>query len=274
MLEGILLCKRKKTLAKAAFLGQFIKHEKGVSKMQVKDEGYIINTLKHGENSLIVTVLSLAHGKMTGFVKSAVSKKKLGVYQLGNKISFNAYARLEENMPQFRGVELVRSNVVHFLSNDKKLAVLSSFCELFKVCVPEYEPLEGVVRSISQFMDHLDDEMWLKNYAILEFRLLYFLGIGLDLGSCAATGTIENLAFVSPKSGRAVCLEAGLPYQNKLFKYPHFALNKNIAPTTEDVLDLLKLNEFFLKKNFFEVHRLQFPNCRANLLEKLKEPKE
>lgn len=238
--------------------------------MQVKDEGYIIKILKYGENSLIITVLSQAHGKMTGFVKSAVSKKKLGIYQLGNKISFNAYARLEENMPQFRGVELVQSNVVHFLTDEKKLSVLSAFCELFNMSIPENEPLEGLVRLISCFMDNLGDEMWLKNYAVLEFRLLYFLGIGLDLGSCAATGTIENLAFVSPKSGRAVCLEAGQPYQDKLFKYPHFALNKNILPTNEEVIDLLKMNEFFLKKNFFEAHGLQFPLSRASLIENLR----
>ncbi len=238
--------------------------------MQVKDEGYIIKLLKYGENSLILTVLTVAHGKITGFVKGALSKKKLGVYQLGNKISFNAYSRVEENMPQFRGVELLKSNVVNVMSNSEKLAVLSAFCELFNLTIAEREPLEGLVRLISQFMDHLDDEMWLKNYAILEFRLLYFLGIGLDLGSCAATGTIENLAFVSPKSGRAVCLAAGLPYKDKLFKYPHFALNKNILPTKEEVMDLLKLNEFFLKKNFFEAHGLQFPITRASLVENLR----
>ena len=51
----------------------------------------------------------------------------------------------------------------------------------------------------------------------------------------------------------------------------YFAIDKNIQPSKEDVLDLLRLNEFFLKKNFFEAHRLQFPNSRANLLEKLKE---
>lgn len=238
--------------------------------MQVKDEGYIIKLLKYGENSLILTVLTVAHGKITGFVKGALSKKKLGVYQLGNKISFNAYSRVEENMPQFRGVELLKSNVVNVMSNSEKLAVLSAFCELFNLTIAEREPLEGLVRLISQFMDHLDDEMWLKNYAILEFRLLYFLGIGLDLGSCAATGTIENLAFVSPKSGRAVCLTAGLPYKDKLFKYPHFALNKNILPTKEEVMDLLKLNEFFLKKNFFEAHGLQFPITRASLVENLR----
>ena len=73
--------------------------------VQFSDEGYIIKLLRHGENSLLVTVLSAQHGKITGFVKGALSKKKLGVYQLGNAISFNAYARLEENLPQFRGVK-------------------------------------------------------------------------------------------------------------------------------------------------------------------------
>ena len=270
----IILYNFNKNLAEHCYLRHFKNIKEVVSKVQVKDEGYIINILKHGENSLILTVLSAAHGKMVGFVKSAVSKKNLGVYQLGNKISFNAYARVEENMAQFRGVELTVSNVVRFLTDEKKLAVLSAFCELFNVSIPENEPLEGLVRFISQFMDHLDDEMWLKNYAVLEFRLLYFLGIGLDLGTCAATGTIENLVFVSPKSGRAVCLEAGLPYKDKLFKYPQFAFDRTITPTKEDVLDLLKMNKFFLKKNFFDVHGLHFPISRDSLLEKLEYMKE
>ena len=238
--------------------------------MQVSDEGYIIKILKHGENSLILTVLSMAHGKITGFIKNGLTKKKLGVFQLGNKISFNAYSRLEGNMPLFKGVELLESNVVHFLSNPEKLAVLSAFCELFDKSVQEGEPLEGLIRSTLEFMNSLDSDMWLKNYAILEFRLLYFLGIGLDLGSCAATGKIDDLAFVSPKSGRAVCIEAGNPYKEKLFKYPHFALNKNLSPTRDEVLDLLKMNAFFLKKNFFNAHGLQFPLSRANLQEILK----
>ena len=92
--------------------------------MQFSDEGYIIKVLKHGENSAIVTVLSSEHGKITGFVKGAISKKKLGVYQLGNLISFNAYSRLEENMSQFLGVELLKSNAISFFNSEKKLALL------------------------------------------------------------------------------------------------------------------------------------------------------
>jgi len=235
--------------------------------MQVSDEGYIVKILKHGESSLILTVLSAVHGKISGFIKGGLTKKKLGVYQLGNKISFNAYARVEGNMPVFKGVELLQSHVAHLHSDVKKLSTLTAFCELFDKSVPEGEPLEGLIRSIYVFMDSLSSEEWLKNYAILEFKLLYFLGIGLDLGSCAVTGQIDDLAFVSPKSGRAVCLKAGLPYKEKLFKYPHFALNKNIEPTLQDVFDLLKMNAFFLKKNFFDAHGLQFPLSRANLQE-------
>lgn len=242
--------------------------------MQISDEGYIIKILKHGENSLIVTVLSMAHGKMTGFVKGAMSKKKLGIYQIGNKISFNAYARLQENLPVFKGVELCQSNVAHLIENPEKLALMRAFCDVFNMTIAENEPLEGLIRSISCFIEGLKDKMWLKNYAVLEFKLLYFLGIGLDLGTCAATGTIENLAFVSPKSGRAVCLSAGLPYRDKLFKYPHFALNKNLEPTKDDVADLIKMTGFFLKKNFFDAHGLQFPLTRANLQEILSDLKE
>ena len=95
--------------------------------MQFSDEGYIIKLIKHGENSLIVSVLSAEHGKLTGYDKGGVSKKKLGVYQLGNKISFNAYSRLEENMPSLKGVELVQSCAVNFFNNPNKCSRIWTF---------------------------------------------------------------------------------------------------------------------------------------------------
>ena len=75
--------------------------------MQFSSEGYIIKLRNHGEKSLIVTLICPEKGKIVGYVNGARSKKSLGTYQLGNKISFNAYARVEENMLNFKGVELV-----------------------------------------------------------------------------------------------------------------------------------------------------------------------
>ena len=234
--------------------------------MQISDEGYIIKIIRHGESSAIVTVLSSQHGKIIGFVKGALTKKKIGIYQLGNLISFNAYARLEENMPQFLGVELLKANSVNFFNSNKKLTILSSFCELTNICIAEHEHLEFLNFYIKEFFNASTEDDVLIKYSFFEYYLLEFLGIGLDLSECAATGTKENLAFVSPKSAKAVSYEAGLDYKDKLFKFPYYIVDKNHAINLSEVADLLKMTEFFLNKNFFKNHDLKFPNNRGNLL--------
>lgn len=107
------------------------------------------------------------------------------------------------------------------------------------------------------------------HYSYFEFYLLDFLGIGLDLSECSATGTTENLAYVSPKTGRAVCAEAGEPYKSRLFRFPQYIVDKNYNPELSEVADLLRMTEFFLNKNFFQTHNLKFPPNRANLLHNL-----
>lgn len=242
--------------------------------MLFSDEGYIINLRRHGENSLILTLLTKEHGKVSGYVKGGLSKKQLGVFQLGNAVSFNAYSRLEENMPQFRGVELTGAYAVSFMADHQKLALLRAFCELMNSCLPEKEPLEFLGGYVEDFMQSLDQPDWLVKYSFIEFYLLQFLGIGLDLSECAATGRHDDLAYVSPKSGKAVCREAGAPYRDKLFKYPFAVVDKNVTPDLDQTADLLKMTEYFLNKNFFQIHNLKFPNNRANLLHILNLTKE
>jgi len=242
--------------------------------MNFSDEGYIIGLRRHGENSLIVTVLSAEHGKISGYARGAVGRKKLGIYQPGNAVSFNAVSRLEENMPGFYGVELVKAHAASVFGDEAKLAVLEAFCSLMSVCTVEKENLERLFSYIRGFMNALDCPNWLSKYSFVEFHLLEYLGIGLDLSCCAATGTTKNLAFVSPKSGKAVCYEAGLPYADKLFKFPDYIVAEKDAPNQADIADLLEMTGFFLKKNFFEVHGLKFPEKRGNLLNILQLKKE
>ena len=96
-----------------------------------------------------------------------------------------------------------------------------------------------------------------------------YLGIGLDLSECAATGSRENLKYVSPKTGKAVCAAAGEPYKDRLYAFPQYIVDKNYHPQQREVLELLKMTEFFLNKNFFQLHGLKFPENRANLRDKL-----
>lgn len=232
------------------------------------DEGYIINLRKHGESSVILTVLTRNNGKIVGFVKNALTKKNLGVYQLGNQITVEAYARVDENMLSLK-VELMTPTAVNFMSSSQKLDALASFCELANVCMPEQMSLERLYYFVDSFFNLMNEDNWLTHYAYFEFYLLEFLGISLDLSECSATGTIENLKYVSPKTGKAVSAEAGEPYKNRLFSFPQFILEQNYAPTSQELKDLLEMTEFFLNKNFFQTHGLKFPSNRANLLRNL-----
>ena len=109
--------------------------------MQFKDEGYIAAIRRYGENSLIVNVITKEHGLIGGFVKGGGSKKNAGIYQPGNRISVDAYARIEENMLSLK-TELLAPTAVSFMNSPAKLAALSSLCSLCAACLPEKENLE------------------------------------------------------------------------------------------------------------------------------------
>lgn len=236
--------------------------------MQFTDEGYIISTRRYGENSLIINVITREHGLIGGFIKGGGSKKNLGIYQAGNLVAIDAYARIEENMLSIK-TELLAPTAVNFMNSSAKLAALSSLCSLCLSCLPEKENLERFYYYIDSFFKLINEENWVVHYSLFEFFLLDYLGIGLDLSECVATGSKENLEYVSPKSGRAVCRESGIMYAEKLFAYPHFVVDKNYNPSRLEVADLLKMTDFFLFKNFFQIHNLKFPTNRANLLENL-----
>ena len=232
--------------------------------MRFTDEGYIIGIRRHGENSGIITILCKEHGKVCGYAKSCFSKKNLATFQIGNLVKVDAWSRVDDNMLSLK-IELISPYAVNFLAFPKKLQFLSSFCSLCNTCLPELQPLDNLYGFASDFIQQISEENWLTYYCFFEFYLLDFLGIGLDLSKCVATGTTENLTFVSPKSAAAVCYEAGLPYQDKLFKFPHFIVQKNYHPAIAEIKDLLRMIEFFLNKNFFAIHNLKFPISRVNL---------
>ena len=195
----------------------------------------------------------------------------MATFQPGNKVKIDAWSRVDDNMLSLK-VELIAPYAVNFLADADKLRVLSCLCALCRQCLPELQPLDRFYWFIESFVNLINEDNWLTHYCFFEFYLLDFLGVGLDLSECAATGTTENLAYVSPKTGRAVCREAGEPYRDRLFLFPEFIVTQNYRPDAFEMADLLKMTEFFLNKNFFAIHNLKFPECRVNLAEIVKKP--
>ena len=234
--------------------------------MQFSGEGYIIKIRNHGEKSAIVTLVSPQKGKMVGYVNGARSSRNLGIYQLGNYISFNAYARVEENMLSLKGVELLRSYTADFVLNNDKIEALVSMCRLVDECVAENDDLGFLYTTIDDFFTHINDSNWLVYYSFFEYYLLDFLGIGLDISECAVTGKRQNLQYVSPKTGRAVCAEVGAPYKDRLFAYPQYIADRNYRPQGGEIANVLAMTGSFLQKNFLNQHNLQLPENRNGLL--------
>ena len=233
--------------------------------MIVKDEGYVLSAHKYGEKSLIVTLFSLNHGKITGFVSDALSKKNRGLFQVGNKLFFEASARLEENMRRFFRLELLELNAVLMMQDFKRLELMTSVVPMMLRLLNENEEALLLYETAGKVFKAKDIKEMLTQYAYFEFYALEYLGLGLSLECCAVTGQTEGLAYVSPKTGKAVCKEVGAPYHDRLFDYPHFVVDKSDTASYAEIFNVLKMTEFFLYENFFKFHNLILPQSRANL---------
>ncbi|HKJ60492.1 MAG TPA: DNA repair protein RecO, partial [Hyphomicrobiales bacterium] len=118
------------------------------------------------------------------------------------------------------------------------------------------------------FLDHLDDiSIWPQLLVRWELRLLVELGVGLDMAQCAATGTKENLIYVSPKSARAVSAEAGEPYKDRLLRLPSFLRGVGIHKADPgDIMDGFALTGHFLETNVFHQRNQPLPTARQDFL--------
>ena len=108
--------------------------------------------------------------------------------------------------------------------------MLTAACAVAEGVLPEREPhprvfeaLVGLVANLPRGADMLTDLVrW-------EALLLSDLGYGLDLGQCAVTGEKAGLAFVSPRTGRAVTHEAAGQWTGRLLPLPSFLVGGNTA---------------------------------------------
>jgi len=255
--------------------------------MQWTDDAIILSARKYGENKGLVRVFARKHGVYAGIVRGATSKSNRGIVQAGNAVSVTWQARLAEHIGTFR-IEPVKPFGALAMQDKLKLAALTSACALLETSLPERHPYPKLYAAFYDFLEHLSDaEHWQEAYVKLELEILAQSGFGLDLAHCAATGSAENLIYVSPKSGRAVSEAAGEPYKEKLLSLPEFLSSPCLRgdtggrqysrpPLTSPasgggINDGLKLTGYFLEQRLAAPHGKKLPAARARLFELLRE---
>jgi DNA repair protein RecO (recombination protein O) len=133
--------------------------------------------------------------------------------------------------------------------------------------LPERDPHEGLYRALELILDHLS-EPTIAGALIVRFELavLADLGFGLDLASCAATGATMDLAYVSPKSGRAVSRAAGEAWKDQLLLLPPFLRGRSQSASPAEIDAGFALTGYFLTRRVLEPRGLEFAPARSALL--------
>jgi DNA repair protein RecO (recombination protein O) len=233
--------------------------------MDWSDEGIVIAARRHGESAAIVTLLTRAHGRHAGLVRGGTGRAARGLYQPGNTVAAHWRARLAEHLGSFT-CEPLRAHAAGLLDRAVALAALSSACALAESVLPEREPHPSVYEATLALLEALAGEHFAEAYVRWELALLAELGFGLDLARCAATGANDGLAFVSPRTGRAVSAAAGEPYREQLLALPAFLVTDAAAPVL-DVLAGLNLTGHFFERCVFAPEGRAMPQARARLFD-------
>ena len=216
----------------------------------------------HGESAAVLTLLTESHGRHAGLLPGGQSRKVRGLYQAGNRVSATWRARLAEHLGTYR-CELEANVAARFLDAPDRLAVLSAAVAVTDKALPEREPHPAVYHGLLALLAALDGDHWAEIYVRWELALLAELGFGLDLTRCAAGGDNDRLAYVSPKSGRAVSLAAGEPYRDKLLALPGFLVGRGGGGALE-VGQGLGLTGSFLTHRVFAVRNQPLPEAWLN----------
>jgi DNA repair protein RecO (recombination protein O) len=238
--------------------------------MQWHDTGFVLAVRRHGESAAIVELLTRERGKHAGLVRGGQSPKARAMLQPGNEVAAVWRGRLDEHLGTI-GCELVRAYAARFLDDPSRLAGLTSAAALAGAALPEREPHADVFVSFARLIEALDSGIdWPVQYVRWERDLLGALGFGLDLSRCTVTGSTADLAYVSPRTGRAVSRTAGLPHHDKLLRLPEFLWRDSPADEVQLVLGLT-LTGHFLARHVFAPQGHTLPPARMRLAERMRQ---
>lgn len=187
--------------------------------MEWQAEGTVLARRPHGETSVILDVLTDLHGRHSGLVPGGVSQKRAAMLQPGSRLDLRWRARRDDQLGTF-AVEPVRLRS-GLLADPLALAGLNAVCSLLIFALPERDPHPVLVGATERLLDLMEAGTdWSQDYLRWEMRLLDEMGFGLDLSACAVTGAAQGLAYVSPKSGRAVSREGAGDWADRLLPLP------------------------------------------------------
>ncbi len=237
--------------------------------MEFEDDAYVLSARAHGETGAIVELLTARHGKYAAHVAGGASRRMKPFLQAGARTIVHYRARVSDQLGSAQ-LEPVGEGPSALFDERMALAGLAAAAAVAAAALPEREPHPGVFLAFEALTAALMlPEIWPAVFVRFEAGLLQELGFGMDLSKCAATGEVDDLIYVSPRTGRAVSRKAGEPYKDRLLPLPPFMLSAQTGLAAGDVKAGLDLTAHFLELFVFGPVNRPLPPARVWLVERL-----
>jgi len=159
--------------------------------MNWDDTGFLLSKNQYNENSIIAEIFTENHGKISGIIFGASSKKIKNYLQIGNKLYVNHIFKSDGRIGYFK-VEILEPLTPLYFNNKKKLMCITSAMNLIKLLTAESQKNSNIYNLIEDFYNFLQFNNWIKSYIFWELELLKLLGYDLDLKKIVKTETINN----------------------------------------------------------------------------------
>ncbi|MGE4480789.1 DNA repair protein RecO [Acidocella sp.] len=233
--------------------------------MEREGPGIVVERAQHGEGDFVVALLTPG-GLWKGLAKGGASRRQAGLWEVGNIVSARWTARLPEQLGAY-SAELVRPAAALAMETPDSLAILRAACQLAAQALPEREAAPESFEGLLRLLAGID----IKGFALpelcrWELVLLRELGFGLDFSSSA--GSNDRLAYVSPRTGRAVTFSEAGNWVNRLLPLPEFLLGEGEADL-KDCAAALRLSGHFLTRDVFGARHRPLPPARQALYEQV-----
>ena len=239
--------------------------------MEIEDEAFVLSARGHGDTGAVVELLTERHGRRAAYVAGGASRRMKPFLQAGARVTAALRARTAEQLGSAR-LEPIGEGPAALFDDPLALTGLNAAAAVAQGALPEREPHPGAFHAFEALVGAFAvPEVWPAIFIRFEAGLLEDLGFGLDLSACAVTGVVDDLVWVSPRTGRAVSREAGKPYADKLLTLPAFMRGAQAGVRDGDIGAGLALTGHFLEQFVFHPPNRPLPPARIWMVDKLGE---
>ena len=225
--------------------------------MNWTDTGILLSKNKFQENSTIVNFYTKNHGKCSGIIFGASSKKIKNYLQIGNELHLNYNSKSDDSFGYFK-VEILKVYTPIFFSKKKTMYCINSALYLVNLLTVDNQVNILIYNLVHKLFTILEKENWYINYVFWELDFLRLIGFDLDVKKYAKKESNgKNEFFITTNL--------------KKIKVPNFLISKKEDNVNnQDIIDGLNLISEYLQTNLFLPNNINFPHQRKKFIDDFK----